>query len=336
MQAQNTINNNPSQDEASEYSWKSLARIFKLFFYFATIGVIILSFASSMGWVSALDAVIGSVAGGLTLFTAAGYSIFKNYGVYNSDGKQQGNIQIIKEINQITNDIADVKAASGKKFMITNAIMNSAAILLGIANTGLNIPAKLDTDHKNVWYLGIPAAALGGIAAVLILIGHEISAYNLRKIQDTSSKKLDKLRKDEVQSRHSDEVHKLESQLHDMQAKNETFQNEIANLQLRLTHHQEHLSKSRLLHGETSEYLQSQVNHWLQKQSKFQSEPIQVKLQIKEDQDIKINKKLRNAGLFKDKLSIQMKEIEQMTTPSVQTIEIVELEPDSQNNLLMQ
>ncbi|MHB9057177.1 MAG: hypothetical protein ACYC2P_13690 [Paludibacteraceae bacterium] len=155
-----------NQDAQPRTTWKSLARIGKLLFYVVTIGVLVLGFASSMGWSPAADAILGSLAASLGVVAAAGYSISKNWGVYRSDGKQKGNVQLYREINRIQNNIPNIEAISGRNFIIFNIALNGLAGLVALLNNGLNIPSKLDSEHQNVWYLGIPAAIIGGISAL--------------------------------------------------------------------------------------------------------------------------------------------------------------------------
>lgn len=86
-----------------------------------------------------------------------------------------------------------------KKYMATNLIFNTIAGSLAIVSTAMNIPAKLDMEHEEIWWLGIPANILGISAGLCILFAHEFAAYNLRRINDELSSKIKTMNDDAIE-----------------------------------------------------------------------------------------------------------------------------------------
>lgn len=249
------------QFSRSQQILKNLVHISKLAAYISITGTIILGSISTLGWSLWADTVLASVAAGAAVITTAWYSISENIGIYWWDGKQAGNIELITKIKDKTGEDINIQKSSGIDIMLINAGINTLAILFALTSIALNIPAKADTEHKGVWYLGIPAMTINIIAAIALIFAHQFTANKLRKIQKDAIDKLDNLKTQE----HSDAIADLQTVI---QAKD----TKITSLKTQLQQNTRQLTNMRRAEIQTRDMLQEQIAAWQQQLTRYQGE----------------------------------------------------------------
>lgn len=155
-------------------------------------------------WLAFIEGVLGSLVNAAGLWGTASYSYTKNKGVYEGDGKSEGNIQLFTKLLDYKS--LDVEAEAGSRYIKINKVLPTIIFVLNLLYVCLYLVALLLEDKKysklEALKLTFYALAYGISCMETALIAgiHEVTASNLRNIQLVAAAELEKYQQQETKN----------------------------------------------------------------------------------------------------------------------------------------
>lgn len=203
------------QSLAEEPTQWNYVRAGKLAFFLFPLGLILSGATSNVifrfinnfipwDWSGFTEGLLGAIINTSGVFGSASYSYIKNLGVYQGDGKSEGNRQIIEELSEYK-EVANIEQAAGNQYIESNKeipwiVLCLSGIYIGSYVIALLLENKKDDTAGIIKLVCYSIAYAMNLLQVFLILGnHEVTAANLRNIQLKASSELKRFQQKEMQ-----------------------------------------------------------------------------------------------------------------------------------------